>query len=183
MQLTNHQLEPDGLLLTTTTGRIKLFPRTSQIIQVRYTLEAEFGRQESLMVVPEALTTVEFKVSEDENNLFFFTGLLTVRVNKQTCAFTYLDKTGQVLTKEPARGGKTLMPVQVAKSVFDEDVEIKMGQGVDGVRSRAANVRKVVDRTAYQTKLEFEWAEDEALYGLGQHEEGVMNLRGSHQFL
>lgn len=183
MQLTSHLSEPDGLLLTTTTGRIKLFPRRSNIIQVRYTLDPEFSQQASLMIVPEANQTVEFRVSEDENSLFFATGDLTVQINKQTCAFTYLDKAGEILTKEPARGGKTLMPVQVVKSVFDEDVEIKMGQSVDGARSRAANVRKVVGRSAYQTKLEFEWTEDEALYGLGQHEEGVMNLRGSHQFL
>jgi alpha-D-xyloside xylohydrolase len=41
----------------------------------------------------------------------------------------------------------------------------------------------VVDRQAYHTKLEFEWAEDEALYGLGSHEEGMLNLRGQHQYL
>ena len=42
---------------------------------------------------------------------------------------------------------------------------------------------QVVDRQAYQTKLEFEWAEGEALYGLGSHEEGMFNLRGQHQYL
>jgi alpha-D-xyloside xylohydrolase len=44
-------------------------------------------------------------------------------------------------------------------------------------------VRKVVDRQAYHTKLGFEWADGEALYGLGSHEEGMFNLRGQHQYL
>lgn len=183
MQLTEYQILPEGLLLLTGTGRILLTPRTPKIVQVRYTLEDKFSSQESLMVVSQAATIAKFETGEDEANLYFSTGEITVQVNKQTVAFTYLDKTGKVLTKEPARGGKTLIPTEVVKSVFDESVDIKMGQGVDGVRSRAANVRRVVDRTAYQTKLEFEWADDEALYGLGSHEEGVMNLRGSHQFL
>jgi alpha-D-xyloside xylohydrolase len=47
----------------------------------------------------------------------------------------------------------------------------------------AQNVRQVIDRQAYHTKLEFEWAADEALYGLGSHEEGMFNLRGQHQYL
>ena len=41
----------------------------------------------------------------------------------------------------------------------------------------------MVDRKAYHTKLEFEWADGEALYGLGSHEEGMFNLRGQHQYL
>jgi alpha-D-xyloside xylohydrolase len=183
LQLTEYRTQPDGLLLLTGAGRILLTPRTAGIVQVRYTLEPEFSALPSLMVVPEAATTVSFETSEDETNLFFSTGELTIQINKATLAFTYLDKTGQVLTREPARGGKTLVPTEVIRSVFDDEVNIQMGQSVDGVRSRAANVRQVVDRTAYHTKLEFEWAEDEALYGLGSHEEGVMNLRGSHQFL
>ncbi|GAE94350.1 alpha-xylosidase [Gracilibacillus boraciitolerans JCM 21714] len=36
---------------------------------------------------------------------------------------------------------------------------------------------------AYHTKLEFVWDKEEALYGLGSHEEGVLNLRGTHQYL
>ena len=42
---------------------------------------------------------------------------------------------------------------------------------------------QVIDRQAYHTKLEFEWADGEALYGLGSHEEGMFNLRGQHQYL
>jgi len=183
LQLTEYRIQPEGLLLLTGSGRILLTPRTSKIVQVRYTLEPEFSSQPSLMVVPESGTTASFETNEDENSLYFSTGDLTIQVNKATLAFTYLDKSGQVLTGEPERGGKTLMPTEVVKSVFDDEVNIQMGQSVDGARSRADNVRQVVDRTAYHTKLEFEWAEDEALYGLGSHEEGVMNLRGSHQFL
>ncbi len=51
------------------------------------------------------------------------------------------------------------------------------------MRIHARNVRKVVDRQAYHTKLAFEWADGEALYGLGSHEEGMLNLRGQHQYL
>ena len=68
-------------------------------------------------------------------------------------------------------------------SVFDDATMTEDEKAVDGVRIHARNVRKVVDRQAYHTKLEFEWADGEALYGLGSHEEGMLNLRGQHQYL
>jgi len=55
--------------------------------------------------------------------------------------------------------------------------------GADGLRVLAGSFREVVDRKAYHTKLEFEWMNGEALYGLGSHEEGMLNLRGQHQYL
>ena len=71
----------------------------------------------------------------------------------------------------------------MAVSVFDDATMTEDEKAVDGVRIRAGNVRKVVDRQAYHTKLAFEWADGEALYGLGSHEEGMLNLRGQHQYL
>ncbi|MBN3585775.1 hypothetical protein JYB64_25635, partial [Algoriphagus aestuarii] len=47
----------------------------------------------------------------------------------------------------------------------------------------ADKLEQTVDRQAFRTKLEFEWQPDEALYGLGSHEEGMMNLRGKTQYL
>ena len=41
----------------------------------------------------------------------------------------------------------------------------------------------MVDRTAYHWKLEFEWDQNEALYGLGSYEEGIFNYRNHHQYL
>ena len=77
----------------------------------------------------------------------------------------------------------TLERVDVVVSVFDETTTTESRENVDGVRVDARNVRTRVDRQAYHTKLEFEWAAGEALYGLGSHEEGMFNLRGQHQYL
>ena len=93
------------------------------------------------------------------------------------------DAANCLLTREPARGGKTLEPIDVVVSNFDEAILSEDPEKADGLRMNVENVRQVVDRQAYHTKLEFEWAEDEALYGLGSHEEGMLNLRGQHQYL
>ncbi|MBW5446154.1 DUF4968 domain-containing protein [Cohnella sp. CFH 77786] len=173
----------DGLWLETTEGMLKLTPYSDKIIRVRFTKEAEFSHKPSLMVVETKGEPVPFSFEDKINHLEFRTTDLVIRMDKRTSAFTYLDASGNLLAKEPARGGKTLVPIDVVKSVFDGNAVLEAGQGADGLRVRADKITKVIDRKAYHTKLEFEWVEGEALYGLGSHEEGMLNLRGQHQFL
>ncbi|HMB24903.1 MAG TPA: DUF4968 domain-containing protein, partial [Anaerolineales bacterium] len=183
MPILTYKTQPDGLLIQNDRGWLKLTPYSPRAIRIRYTERSEFSNKPSLMIIAQPDERVQFDVRENETSLIFSTDDLTITVDRQTLAFTYCDNTGHVLTKEPARGGKTLEPVDVTVSVFDQATISKDSENVDGVRSRAGNVRQVIDRQAYHTKLEFEWAEGEALYGLGSHEDGMLNLRGQRQYL
>jgi alpha-D-xyloside xylohydrolase len=174
---------PGSVLIETAEGLIKLTPYSAEIVRVRYTLERTFSAQASLMIVSQAPAPVDFRVRETEHSLSVTTAALSIQINKQTAALTYLDSSGAILTKEPDKGGKTLAPIDVVTSVFDQAAVAQTEQGADGLRAHGTNETRVVDRQAYHTKLEFEWAEDEALYGLGSHEEGMLNLRGQHQYL
>ncbi|MFO7633854.1 MAG: glycoside hydrolase family 31 protein [Caldilinea sp.] len=178
-----YSIQPDGLYLQSEQGLMALTPYTERAIRVRFTLMPEFSAQASLMVVAEPDQSVPFTVNETSDSLLFATAEVTIAIDRRTAAFTYLDSCGELLTKEPARGGKTLTPVDVELSVFDDSTVAEAGLSADGVRIEARNVRKRIDRQAYHTKLEFEWAAGEALYGLGSHEEGTLNLRGQHQYL
>jgi alpha-D-xyloside xylohydrolase len=171
------------VLIELAEGLIKLTPYSAEIIRVRYTLGRTFSAQASLMIVAQASAPVEFTVSEMEDCLLVSTAALSIQINKQTAAFTYLDSSGATLTKEPDKGGKTLVPVDVVTSVFEQAAVVQTEQGADGLRVHGASGSRVVDRHGYHTKLEFEWAKGEALYGLGSHEEGMLNLRGQHQYL
>ena len=115
---------------------------------------------------------------EDEAAYVVSAGSLRVRVDKVTGALTYLAPSGEVLLREPERGGKWLTEKTVARNVFERDASVELGQSIDGARAVARNYTTVVDRTAYEAKLEFAFAEDQALFGLGSHEEGYANLRG-----
>ena len=53
----------------------------------------------------------------------------------------------------------------------------------DGMKARVKESRTIIDRDAYHGKLRFEWKQNEALYGLGSFEEGIMNYRNHHQYL
>jgi alpha-D-xyloside xylohydrolase len=183
MQLIRHTVHADKVTLETSSGFLQLIPYTDRIIRIRYAATSDFSTTESLMILPDVQQSVVFHVSESPESLSFSIPQLTIQINRATTAFTYLNAAGEVLTKEPDRGGKSLIPTNVMKTLFDESVTAKSRQETDGVIMDVSEYKQVFDRHAYHTKLEFEWIDDEAIYGLGSHEEGMMNLRGQHQFL
>ena len=183
VKLVNFILQPNGLLIETTRGHIALTAYSSDIVRIRYTLESAFSSVKSLVIISVAQNPVDVSVQETNEALFFSTTKLTIRINRHTLAFTYWDSRGNILAREPDRGGKTLMPVDVIKFIPGEETGIQTEMGADGLKTSASTFKEIVDRQAYHTKLEFEWAEGEALYGLGSHEEGMFNLRGQHQYL
>lgn len=183
MPIQNYQTQPDGLLIQSDQGRLRLTVYSPRAIRVRYTQRSAFNQQPSLMVIAQPDANVHFDVCETRDVLLFSTTDLKIEINTQTLAFTYRDANNCLLTREPERGGKTLEPTDVLVSNFDAAVLSEDSEKTDGLRMSVENVRQVVARQAYHTKLEFEWEKDEALYGLGSHEEGMLNLRGQHQYL
>jgi alpha-D-xyloside xylohydrolase len=183
MQFINTTKQPGELTLQAVSGRLNLTAYSPRIIRVRYSVNTEFSDKESLMIVCESRSQTGTTIEETTDAIFFKTSEITVQINRQTLALKYFDKDNNLLTGEPERGGKTLIPTDVIKSIPDENKDSSIILGADGLRISGRKFREIVDRQAYHAKLEFEWADGEALYGLGSHEEGMLNLRGQHQFL
>ncbi len=183
MSILTHTTSAAALTIQTDQGYLELTPFTSQTIRIRYRITAGFCPEPGPIVTARPDPAVQFAVRDQPDQLIFVTDALTIAIDRRTAAFTYYDHLGRVLMREPARGGKTLEPVDVRVSVFDSTDVVEGHDNADGLRFEAQGVRSVVDRQAYHTRLAFEWAPDEALYGLGSHEEGMFNLRGQHQYL
>jgi alpha-D-xyloside xylohydrolase len=183
MPILHYSTGPEGLFIQSDRGFLALTPYSARQVRIRYSLKTPFSERRSLIVTAQPEPDAAFTLEETPQALVFVTDALRITIDRQTTAFTYTDSQGNLLTREPARGGKTLEVVDVLVSVFDESTTTESHENVDGVRIDARNVRQVVDRQAYHTRLEFEWADGEALYGLGSHEEGMFNLRGQHQYL
>ena len=66
---------------------------------------------------------------------------------------------------------------------FDAAARRSKVQSVDGMKMSTEGGRRVIDRTAYSTTLRLEFSADEAVYGLGQHEDGILNYRSHSQDL
>ena len=183
MQITDVQQQARGLFLLSTAGRIKLEVLSERIIHVVYTQREQFSAKPSLMILPQQSQNAHFLWQEDAATITLSTAQIRMLISKTTGAFTWLDAAGNLLVREPQQGGKWLNEVPVERAVFDETANMETQQTADGLRIKASSSKTVVDRMAYSTKFELEFADGEAIYGLGQHEEGILNYRGQREDL
>jgi alpha-D-xyloside xylohydrolase len=139
------------------------------------------GRPSLIVTSTERFT--DYEVTESPAAFTIATPDLRLEVCKETAAIRYDDADGKLLLTEPARGGKSLTPKALTRNVFLKDSAVAAGQSIDGARAAAGEFETVFDRDAFEARLEFEFSENEALFGLGSHEEGFGNLRGKSRHL
>jgi alpha-D-xyloside xylohydrolase len=163
-------------------GKLRLRAIDDSIIHVVFTRAGSFGSRPSSHVVPQD-AAARFDVTDGSDLITLRTSKLQLQINRSTGAFTWFDAEGNLLVREPESGGKHLEQVPVERRIFDASVKIHAESTVDGLKQRVAGAKVVVDRQAYSTKLELVFSPDEAIYGLGQHEEGILNYRGHCQYL
>lgn len=171
-----------ALILNTEHGKIKLEPFSDAIIRVVYTLSNEFSNEVGLGIVASE-NTCKWTYEVTDKNIILKTKQITLVVSKQTSAFAYYDAEGKLLVKEPDKGGKYLIPFDSYKIILDEESEIERIQTPDGIKEVVRDAKKIFSQSLYHTRMELEWSKGEALYGLGQQEEGILNLRGTRQYI
>lgn len=181
MKFVNYRIESGKVFIHTDTGKILLSAVQNGIVHVQITAQSDFSNKSSYSVVNYDVLE-QFTVIESEVSITVKTSKISIIINKETCAFSYYDSCGWLLSKEPKNNVKSLTEFPLAKTVFDRNSKVNVTQNADGVRADVEGVKKV-DRTAWHYKLPFEFDRDEAVYGFGSHEEGLLNLRGHCQYL
>ncbi len=167
----------DGVIFRKDDRLLRVRFMTDSIVRITYTQGREFLDRPSRIVVAMP-DDVAFELRHEKQNYVLSTAAVNVRVNESTGALAYFDATGALLVREPEGGGRSLTPKPVTRNVFPKGAVIATEQSIDGARATVAEHETVFDRDAFEAKLDLVFAEDEALFGLGSHEEGYGNLRG-----
>ncbi|HET7626580.1 MAG TPA: glycoside hydrolase family 31 protein [Verrucomicrobiae bacterium] len=172
----------DAVVLVDGKKRLRVRFPTEAIVRITLTEEKESSTKPSLIVTATSKFT-EFKIQETGNVFEISTPALKLVISKTTGAISYFDSAGKLLLREPERGGKSLKTKKIFRNVFKSGAQIAAGQSIDGARVAATEFETVFDRDAFEANLEFQFAADEAIFGLGSHEEGYGNLRGKSREL
>jgi alpha-D-xyloside xylohydrolase len=165
-----------SVILGSGTLRLRIAFITASIARITFTDNKPFQPGPSLIVTTQ-LKFTDYTLKENPTNFTIATPVITIVVDKNTGGISYLDQTGTVLLGEPERGGKWLTAKQVYRTPSNKNTWFANKQNVN---------REQVDDTArdvFEAKLEFVFVENEALFGLGSHEEGYSNLRGKYRQL
>lgn len=102
----------------------------------------------SLVTVNNDKKPVQWSVDENDNEVIIKTSYINAGVSLTSGSVVFRDSTGQVILSEEPGGGKTFTPVSINGKEF------------------------------YSIRQVFESPDDEAFYGLGQHQNGQMNYKG-----
>lgn len=145
-------------------------------VRVTRTLRDSFLDAESLTVTDKSTGTIS--LSEEDDALIADCGSIKARIGKKEGNITFTGASGNIVFREKTKRPCVLVEKPVILNRFDTTGDITYTQSIDGVRASAGSYESFEDRKAYEAKLSFEFDSDEALYGLGSHEEGYGNLRG-----
>ncbi|MCU4157703.1 DUF4968 domain-containing protein, partial [Carboxylicivirga sp. A043] len=132
---------------------IKLQVVSDEIVRVTATPKAAIDDRESLIIVKEFDNKVKYDVVEQDDELHLKTAKLLVKASLKTGEVAFYDLEGNPLLKEEQGSHKKFTPIEV--------------DGYDG----------------YTFEQVFESPEDEAFYGLGQHQSDEWNYKGKNEEL
>ncbi|MEO5889545.1 MAG: TIM-barrel domain-containing protein [Ferruginibacter sp.] len=145
----------DGIIITIKEQRknsprlVKLQVVSDRIIHVTASPVDSFIIEQSLVIEEKKRTPVKWEVSESSGAVVLSTGLIHARVILSTGEISFTDKNGKPVLTESTGGGKFFR-----------------GNIIDGGQS-------------YELSQSFKSTPDEAFYGLGQHQNGIMNYRNT----
>ena len=173
----------NGVYCRTADGRMRVEFVSPDIVRVRYTREADFLGNGTIVCVERTENKVPFQVASVSGGLSLQSDSLEVRVDLNTCALTYKDaRTGKVLLSErqdmPREAEKTYME----NVVYDPDSR-RIEKTADGEKEVMDVLRRDTVGWTWKFRNHFRWSEGEALYGLGCHMEDFLDLRGKTMYL
>lgn len=128
-------------------GQLKLEVCAEDVVRVAFAKTPAFFTRPSLAAAPKQCVPTPFTTSTSATQTTISTRKLTVKVELATGAITFADAMGQTILAEKAGGGRTMTEATV------------QGEATASVRQ--------------------EWAPnaDESLYGLGQHQHGLIDIK------
>ncbi|MDR0893722.1 MAG: DUF5110 domain-containing protein [Prevotellaceae bacterium] len=152
-QVTDATVNGNGIDCRLSDGLLKVEFVTPAIVRVQYTPELAFCGNNTGICVPRTPHTVRFTHSVGETSYRLQSDSLVVVVDRQSGAVSYSDIDGTLLAEEDRMQPRTC---QKADSMPDH---------------------------LWQYRMNFRLQPDEAIYGLGSHEQDYMNLRGKTLYL
>ncbi len=183
----------NGVFLKSEKSVIKLSFYFEDVVRVSYSENDDLDeRQGEGMLLPDLplLKQDDYSLTENAEEIIVRTKGLAVHVCRASGAVKVFKLTGgakdgqveeALLFSEACKSSHSLEKFDVYKSVGQ--IKTEEVKTADGVKKRVLAADKEYVESLYHTRVNFAFAPDEKLFGLGQMEEGVWNYRGTTQYL
>lgn len=176
--------EDDTLFLESERGKLRIMPMTEGAVRITYTERETFSEKKKDGVILSGCTGgFSRSFFEEDDRIVVKSGKLSLFISKATGAITYFSSEGELLLCERTDDCRELEEFTAYELVQDETTQIEKIQTADGVKEVVRAATRAAAGTLYHTRLHFTLSEKEPLYGLGQQENGGLNLRHKTVYL
>ena len=145
---------------------VRLQVINDNIIRVQATSEDALPQKQSLMIV-EQKAQPKFDVKEDDDKVIVKAQNVEARVDEESGRVTFYDVNGKELLKE-SKDGKQFKNFTVPEREY-------------GIKGGAPLTEEM--KHGLQWQMKFDSPDDEAFYGLGQHQSEEFNMKGKNEDL
>jgi len=156
---------------------------TPSIVRVRWNPANKYeGNDTGVCVYEDTAVECDTMVTANGDTVYA-SGALSVAVSGASGAISFIDPdNGKVLLSENAAAPHSRQTLAVESVVYD-DASARMEQTANGMVTVKDVLRRDTIGTVDRYKANFLFPAGEALYGLGSHMEGYMNLLGKKVYL
>lgn len=167
------EAQKDGALL-----RVEFV--TPVIVRVQYQPEGKLQSNGTAVCLPRRQEKVNLSYSKDLTTIC--SDSMLVKVDTQTGAISYYDLHHHLLLSEDKYCPRNAENIFLEKVTFDETSKRVVHTANGDVEEKDVIKRDTLG-TSFRYRINYDWSQTEALYGLGSHIEDYMNLRGKKMYL
>jgi len=172
----------NGVLLKAGNKKLNIQFIDPAVVRVRFVPEGNFKDNGTDVCIPQKDKDVNFTVQQHKGSVNLESATLKLVISTKTGSIQYFNHAGKLLLAENPEAPRITEKVTLNKNVFN-DAGSKVEKTANGDQVTANITNRETVGTAWKARQQFNWQPDEALYGLGSHQEDYMNLRGTMQYL
>ncbi|MDT3401160.1 glycoside hydrolase family 31 protein [Mucilaginibacter terrae] len=172
----------NGLLLRSGDKTLKVEYLNPAMVRVRSVPGGELTSNSTNVCLPQPKNKVKLLFTRGSDLISVKSTQLEVRVKLATGSISYYNNKGIALLKEDQENPRSFERIELLKSTYNDAIS-KVDKTANGDQVQASITRKEKMGSAWHAKQHFTWQSGEGLFGLGSHQEDLMNLRGSRQYL
>ena len=162
-------------------GVLRIAVYEPAVFRISYNLKDDFNAEQGSEFAAPSVPFTDFSVEETDDFISIKTSLLTCKISRANSSVSFTNPESGLLFSEASGHNHILEQFDVYKSCGN--IKTEEVKTADGVKKRVLAADKIFDKNLFHTRLNFSFAQDEKLFGLGQAEEGIWNLRGTTQYL
>ena len=181
-QITGCERKNDCLYMYSEAGMLRVMPKGADAVRITYTVRNEFSERPKPGVTDRSVYD-GWSFEESDGSIVFSTDMLRIVFDRKTSAASFLLPSGRLLLAEDADHPRTLEEFETFRLADGASFEKEKIKTADGEKELIKSAAKVSDGNYFHTRQYFCFRKDEALYGLGQHEENILDLRGRTVYL